>query len=315
MKQKRCGKCAFTTESAPELARHIKSVHLNIRGKNKCPDCDFEAATMSALLYHTKTSHKRQLPKPKATYTQMICEALTVAKNRMLKQSDICAFISQKYPEYRMEDQGWQDDVRRTLSKGFKKVPGKFCPKGAFSDSAPNAIQQESGNDFNDILDQELNQSEGYNFTHDLPARHSHKDMRESKEFYKVPIKREDQAVDSSARVLDLLRQSVADVRGISRAITDETIQEEFPLFRTTNEHKGCGRLNQERKHNRSLLRTTCVKSDLVPPSPTEEDPLNQERNHNRSLLRTTCAKCDLVTPSPTALYQHVLAAHGEGAQ
>ena len=271
MKQKRCGKCAFTTDRALELARHIKAVHFNIRGDNKCPDCDFEAATMSALLYHTKTSHKRQMPKPKASYTQMICEALTVAKNRMLLHSEICAFISQKYPSHRMEDQGWQDDVRRTLSKSFKKVPRKFSPKGDYSDSAPNVINQESGKDFNDILDQELNHSEGYNFAHDLPA------------------KKEAQDNNSTSRVIAQLRQSVVDVQGNSRAIMNETREEEFPLFRTTNEYKGCG--------------------------PTEGNTLNQERKHNRRLLSTTCAKCDLVTLSPTDLYQHVIAAHGEGSR
>ena len=197
----RCGKCDFSTDRAIELARHLKAVHVKIRSDSKCPDCEFEASTMSALLFHIKTTHRQlgseeakndeermkrhenALEVPKVSYAQMICEALQPAKERMLLQSEICAFISRKYPYYKMEDQSWQDDIRQTLSQKFKKVPRKHVHpspiNGHFSrtESKPNeleikpdlnvhnpyvndlALKQGNGNDFNEIVDEELNES------------------------------------------------------------------------------------------------------------------------------------------------------------
>ena len=135
----RCGKCDFLTDSAVELARHIKALHVRVRNDSRCPDCEFKAATISALLLHIKATHRREaenttepmksiLETKKVPYFQMICEALKTAKNRMLLHSEICAFISKKYPSFKMEDESWQDDIRQTLSQRFKKVPRKHLP-------------------------------------------------------------------------------------------------------------------------------------------------------------------------------------------
>ena len=202
-KRIRCGKCDFSTDRAIELARHIKALHLKIGSDSKCPDCEFGAATMSALLFHIKTTHRKlgleeaknnaepermkrheiTVEVPTVSYAQMICEALKPAKNRMLLHSEICAFISRKYPQYKMEEQSWQDDIRQTLSQKFKKVPRNHLHpppindhfsrteakqkelgvKADFNVHNPNvndlAMGQGDGNDFNDIVDEELNES------------------------------------------------------------------------------------------------------------------------------------------------------------
>ena len=206
-KRIRCGKCDFSTDRAIELARHIKALHLKIGSDSKCPDCEFGAATISALLFHIKTTHRKlgheeaknnaepermkrheiTVEVPKVSYAQMICEALKPAKNRMLLHSEICAFISRKYPHYKMEEQSWQDDIRQTLSQKFKKVPRNHVSpppindhfsrteakqkelgvKADFNVHNPNfndlAMGQGDGNDFNDIVDEELNESADFN--------------------------------------------------------------------------------------------------------------------------------------------------------
>ena len=63
-----------------------------------------------------------------------------------------------------------------------------------------------------------------------IKARHSRKDMTESREFNNVPVKKEDQEVDSTASVQAQLRQSVEDVHGISRAVMNERTEVEKPL-------------------------------------------------------------------------------------
>ena len=194
----RCGKCDFLTDSAVELARHIKALHVRVRNDSRCPDCEFKAATISALLLHIKANHRKEaedttepmkstLETQKVSYFQMICESLKPAKNRMLLHSEICAFISNKYPSFKMEDESWQDDVRQTLSQRFKKVPRKHLPPTPTpppikeqlteAESKPNeeatkahvnistsnvnesALEKDDGNDFNDIVDEELNES------------------------------------------------------------------------------------------------------------------------------------------------------------
>ena len=197
----RCGKCDFLTDSAVELARHIKALHVRVRNDSRCPDCEFKAATISALLLHIKATHRKEAENTtepvkiaseiqKVSYFQMICEALKPAKNRMLLHSEICAFISKKYPSFKMEDESWQDDIRQTLSQRFKKVPRKHLPptplpiKGELTEteSKPNeeaiksdvnistsnvndwTLEKDDGNDFNDIVDEELNESGQFHF-------------------------------------------------------------------------------------------------------------------------------------------------------
>ena len=167
----KCPDCEFKAPTMSALLLHIKSTHRK-QG--------FEEGNITA---ERVKKHENVVDEPKVSYADMICEALKPAKNRMLLHSEICSFISQKYTHYKMEDQSWQDDIRQTLRQKFKKVskqhlnsapingdftstdskPSELAVRADFNVQNPNvrdlSLEHGDGNDFNDIVEEELNES------------------------------------------------------------------------------------------------------------------------------------------------------------
>ena len=96
----------------------------------------FEQEEQTGLKWYiderASTSHEQQqnYAKPPFSYKQLIGQALMTERESGLPISDIYSFISQNYPFYKMENQGWQNSVRHNLSlhKGFENVPSHICP-------------------------------------------------------------------------------------------------------------------------------------------------------------------------------------------
>ena len=63
--------------------------------------------------------------RPRLSYSQMIAEALNQAENRTMPLSDIYVYISQRYPFYKIDVNGWQNSIRHNLSvnPSFYRVP------------------------------------------------------------------------------------------------------------------------------------------------------------------------------------------------
>ena len=81
--------------------------------------------------------------RPRLSYSQMIAEALNQAENRTMPLSDIYIYISQRYPFYKMDVNGWQNSVRHnlTLNPSFYKVPRPKNSTGRGNFWTTNIIQ------------------------------------------------------------------------------------------------------------------------------------------------------------------------------
>ena len=68
---------------------------------------------------------QKHYDRQKIPILQLIVEALMEAEDSMLTGAEICSFICQKYPSYKMEDHTWQHTLRSHLSRheAFEKIP------------------------------------------------------------------------------------------------------------------------------------------------------------------------------------------------
>ena len=55
-----------------------------------------------------KLPSEKSHQKPPYSYAQLIVQALLASKDRKQTLSNIYAFISEKYPHYKLEDKGWK---------------------------------------------------------------------------------------------------------------------------------------------------------------------------------------------------------------
>ena len=72
--------------------------------------------------------------KPCMTHAQLIAEALNNAPEKTLVLSDIYKAINTKYPYYKLETQGWQNNIKHTLSVNENFIRGEKANSGVVDD-------------------------------------------------------------------------------------------------------------------------------------------------------------------------------------
>ena len=99
--------------------------------------------------------HLMPTPKLKKPISQLIVQAINSSEAKMLPLSDIYAYISSKYPQYRMGWGIWQNSIRYTLSqnKNFYKVARYSKGRGnywAFKEVSRTYVKQNVKTEPND---------------------------------------------------------------------------------------------------------------------------------------------------------------------
>ena len=146
-------------DSTPRGIEHVEQHHLKTEAEDykhketdetpmndtpliKCEhqDCHREFKKIGNYKQHLKARHSdsAQLPKPKKQMQhdsdkpsfqldQLIAEALTWARDSWLTRSDICWYITRKYPTYKIEGKDWQKQVTINLIRKdvFERVPNQ----------------------------------------------------------------------------------------------------------------------------------------------------------------------------------------------
>ena len=121
-----CSECNKAFKNKRTLYAHTKEMHRGASEVYACPKCGSRFRRKSNLRAHMRGNCRASKlqpndayggTKPVLTYPQLIAKALKNAKDYSLRHSEICQFISEKYPYYRMEDKEWQHSIGQHLSR------------------------------------------------------------------------------------------------------------------------------------------------------------------------------------------------------
>ena len=176
--------CDHVSEERKEIERHMISDHMSVPTASLklffCPTCSQNLELKSGEKYdeHVNWCHQNQVKpvkpslsiedneltqeptprqvanvttdpsgskeSPKLSYSQMIAEALIQAEDRMMSLSDIQAYITQRYSNYRKDAKTWQRAIIYNLSVNprFHKVQStKYQSNGKWTMQGGNQIE------------------------------------------------------------------------------------------------------------------------------------------------------------------------------
>ena len=121
-----CSECNKAFKNKRSLYAHTKEMHSGAPEVYACPKCGSRFGRKSNLRAHMRVNCRARKLQPEDAYggsqpllscPQLIAKALKNAKDYSLRHSEICQFISEKYPYYRLEDKVWQHSVGQHLSR------------------------------------------------------------------------------------------------------------------------------------------------------------------------------------------------------
>ena len=121
-----CNVCNKVFKSKLSLYGHKREMHQGTPEVHACPKCGSGFGRKSNLRAHMRVNCRASKSQRKdnyvgtkslLSYPQLIAMALKNAKDSTLKHSEICQFISEKYPNYRLEDKEWQHSIGQHLSR------------------------------------------------------------------------------------------------------------------------------------------------------------------------------------------------------
>ena len=124
-----CNECNKVFKNKRSWYSHMKEKHAGAPQVHLCPMCGASFGRKSNMKAHMRGNcklSKMQIQeatsgsftgKPPFTYSQLIVEALRSADGSTLGHSEICQYISNKYPYYRMKDKEWQICIKKRLGK------------------------------------------------------------------------------------------------------------------------------------------------------------------------------------------------------
>ena len=121
-----CGECNKAFKNKRSLYAHTKEMHSGAPEVYACPKCGSRFGRKSNLRAHMRVNCRARKLQPEdacggsqplLSCPQLIAKALKNAKDYTLQHSEICQFISEQYPYYRLEDKVWQHSVGQHLSR------------------------------------------------------------------------------------------------------------------------------------------------------------------------------------------------------
>ena len=128
-----CKHCGKDFKNKRSLYSHMSDKHSSDPKVHLCPDCGASFGRKSNMRAHMRANCKvgkmgqvtdpfqasasvsASAIKPPWTRIQLTTEALRSAENATLRHPEICRYISEKYPYYRLEDKEWQHGIRKVL--------------------------------------------------------------------------------------------------------------------------------------------------------------------------------------------------------
>ena len=124
-----CNECSKVFQNKRSLDCHMKEKHLRAPKMHLCPMCGASFGHKNNMKVHMRLNCKlskkqpqdttpgSSIHKPPFTFLQLILEALSSVKDSTLWHAEICHYVSEKHPYYRLEDKDWQHSIEQHLNR------------------------------------------------------------------------------------------------------------------------------------------------------------------------------------------------------